>query len=302
MRDVPDAVVAKAREVGAHDWLETLPALVAELAARWELRVGAAFADATEAYVAEAVRADGSAAVLKVHVPFRADAAAREITVLRVTGGRACVRLLESDATAGALLVQRLGPAMSELALPQPHRLAILCDLAAAVWQPSDAALPDGAGKAASLADYIRLRWTGLGEPCSRRAYRDALAAAQSRRRAHDPARAVLLHGDVHQWNALRTEGEGFRLVDPDGLIAEPEYDLGVLLREDPAELMTGDPYGRAEWLAARTGTDPQAIWEWGLVERVATGLALTTVGVQPVAAEMLAAADEISRRAASAG
>ena len=29
--------------------------------------------------------------------------------------------------------------------------------------------------------------------------------------------RAVLVHGDVHQWNALRA-GDGFRLVDPDGL------------------------------------------------------------------------------------
>jgi len=29
----------------------------------------------------------------------------------------------------------------------------------------------------------------------------------------------VLVHGDVHQWNALRA-GAGFKLDDPDGLLA----------------------------------------------------------------------------------
>nr|WP_243755166.1 aminoglycoside phosphotransferase family protein [Actinoplanes brasiliensis] len=140
----------------------------------------------------------------------------------------------------------------------------------------------------------MRLKWDGLGRPCSRAAVDQALAAAESRRRAHDPARAVLNHGDVHQWNALRA-GDGFKLVDPDGLWAEPEYDLGVLMREDPLELMAGNPWDRARWLAARTGTDPVAIWEWGLAERVNTGLVLTAVGLQPLAAQMLAAADAVT-------
>jgi aminoglycoside phosphotransferase (APT) family kinase protein len=59
---------------------------------------------------------------------------------------------------------------------------------------------------------------------------------------AHDDERAVLVHGDVHEWNALQAPGGGLRLVDPDGLVAEPEYDLGVMMREDPVELMHGDP------------------------------------------------------------
>ncbi len=87
----------------------------------------------------------------------------------------------------------------------------------------------------------------------------------------------------------------GFKLVDPDGLEAEPEYDLGIIMREDPLDLMVGDPTARAEWLARRTGLDPRAIWEWGVVERVSTGLLGTSVGLQPVAAQMLAAAERIA-------
>jgi streptomycin 6-kinase len=72
----------------------------------------------------------------------------------------------------------------------------------------------------------------------------------------------VLVHGDVHQWNALRAGG-GFKLVDPDGLLAEAEYDLGVIMREDPQCLIHGDPRNRSRWLARRCGLDETAIWEW---------------------------------------
>ena len=37
------------------------------------------------------------------------------------------------------------------------------------------------------------------------------------------------------------------------------------------------------------------AIWEWGVVERVSTGLLGTRVGLQPIAGQMLAAADQLA-------
>ncbi len=88
---------------------------------------------------------------------------------------------------------------------------------------------------------------------------------------------------------------DGFRLVDPDGLLAEPEYDLGILMREDPLELIDGDPRERARSLAALSGLDADAIWEWGVVERVSTGLLCTDVELQPVGRQMLAAADVVA-------
>jgi streptomycin 6-kinase len=104
----------------------------------------------------------------------------------------------------------------------------------------------------------------------------------------------VLVHGDIHEWNALRS-GAGFKLVDPDGLLAEAEYDLGVLMREDPLDLRHGDPQDRARWLAARCNCDADAIWEWGVVERVSTGLLCERVDLQPVGRHMLAVADLVA-------
>jgi streptomycin 6-kinase len=229
--------------------------------------------------------------VLKLMIPRPGDHAGHEITVLRLAGGEGCARLLAADERRGAMLLERLGPSMYALGLPFDQRLEILTDLAARVWRPASG-LPSGADKARWLAGFITAEGTGLPEHVRLH----ALACAARRAAAHDPARAVLVHGDVHQWNTLLTRDGGFALVDPDGLLAEPEYDLGILMREDPVELMAGDPRERARWLASRTGCDPLAIWEWGVVERVSTGLLATAIGLQPAGAQMLAAADSIAR------
>jgi streptomycin 6-kinase len=294
--DVPPVVRAKALAVGASEWLDGLPDLVAGLERAWTIRVGRVLEDATEALVAEAVAEDGTAAVLKLIVPRDGEAARREIAVLRHCAGQGCAMLLRDDVERGALLLERLGPSLHDLALPVAQRHEILCATAQRVWRPApDVGLPSGRDKAEWLAGFVVASWEELGRPCRRAAVDDALACAGRRARAHDPARAVLVHGDVHQWNALAA-GDGFKLVDPDGLVAEPEYDLGVIMREDPVELLAGDPMARARWLAERTGLDATAIWEWGVVERVSTGLLGTKVGLQPVAAQMLRAAEAVAR------
>lgn len=287
----------KAVVAGASWWLDTLPSLIASLEAQWSIRVGRVFPDATEAYVAEAVTGDGEPAVLKLCIPRDLDHAANEITVLRLAGGSGCVRLLRFDQPLGALLLERLGRSLHDLGVPFDKRLEILATVAGRVWRPAPGCgLPTGAHKANDLAGYIATTWQALDQPCSERAVDHALACAANRAAAHDDERAVLVHGDVHEWNALQA-GDGFKLVDPDGLLAEPEYDLGVLMREDPVELMASDPRDRARWLAARTGRDAVAIWEWGVVERVSTGLVCATIDLQPVGRQMLSAADTIARR-----
>lgn len=284
----------KARALGADGWLEALPALVSELEGAWSIRVGSAYAGGTEAFVAEAHLEGGGEAVLKVPIPREGDATRHEITTLRLANGEGCARLLRADVARGALLLERLGRTMADLALPLAQQHDVLCALAARVWRPAPGCgLPTGAEKGRWLADFIAATWEALGHPCSERTVDHALACARRRVAAHDDERAVLVHGDVHAWNALEAGG-GWKLVDPDGLLAEAEYDLGVLMREDPVELRD-DGRARARELAARTGRDAEAVWEWGVVERVSTGLLCTRIDLQPVGREMLAVADRLS-------
>jgi streptomycin 6-kinase len=292
---VPEVVRRKALTVGAAPWLDELPLLVASVEQEWGISVGAPFSDATEAFVAEATCDDGTPVVLKLIVPREGDAAAREITALRLTGGEGCARLLREDASRGALLLERLRRPLYQLGLPLRRRHEVLCATAWQVWRPARGCdLPTGAEKACRLKDFITTTWEELDRPCSERAVDHALACAERRAEAHRDEQAVLVHGDVHQWNALEA-GEGFKLVDPDGLLAEPEYDLGIIMREDPLDISADDPQERARWLAAHTGLDATAIWEWGVIERVSTGLLATKVGLEPVGREMLAAADRVA-------
>jgi streptomycin 6-kinase len=310
---VPAVVRNKALAAGAARWLDDLPGLIASLERDWQITVGRPFPDATEAFVAKAVpSADavpsgdaGPSSVLKLMIPRAGDHARNEITVLRLADGDGCARLLRADEARGALLLERLGRPLAQLGLPLARRHEILCATAARLWRPAPASgLPTGADKGRWLSEFITATWLELDRPCPERAVGHALACAARRVAAHDDERAVLVHGDVHQWNALEAPADveqGFKLVDPDGLLAEAEYDLGVIMREDPVELRHGDPRERARWLArhadlGQRGLDATAIWEWGAAERVSTGLLCTRIGLQPVGREMLATADYVSR------
>ena len=292
MLELPAVVREKALAVGADAWLDELPVLVRSLEAEWRIAVGRVYPDSTEACVVEALCDDGTPAVLKLIVPRAADAAAHEVKVLRLVDGEGCPRLLREDVRRGALLLERLGRPLYELGVPVRRRHEILVAAVRQVWRPAPGCdLPTGAEKARSLAEFVTTMWEELDRPCTRRAVDHALACSAQRADAHHDETAVLVHGDVHQWNALEA-GDGFKLVDPDGLLAEPEYDLGIIMREDPLD---GDLRDRARRLAEQTGLDEDAIWEWGVVERVSTGLLATRVGLQPVGREMLAAADRVA-------
>jgi streptomycin 6-kinase len=293
--DIPAVVRTTAASIGATRWLDELPSLVAGLERDWGIIVGATYPDSTEAFVAEADLADGTPAVLKVLLPRWEGAVHNEITVLRLASGEGCVRLLAADEARGAMLLERLGRNLSSLGLPIERRHEILCGAASALWRPApDCGLPTGSTKGSWLIEFITGAWEAMGHPCTQAAIRYAVACARRRIAAHDDRTAVLVHGDVHQWNTLES-GDTFKLVDPDGLLTDAEYDLGIIMREDPEELLTEDPRERAHRLAERTGRDPEAIWEWGAVERVSTGLLGLRDGLEEGGRLMLAVADRIA-------
>ena len=294
----------KARVAGATDWLCDLPALVDTLSVEWGFTVDHGFADGTEAFVAAVTMDDRSQAVLKLLIP-RPDALENgEITVLQMANGDGCAALLRADPARRALLLERLGPSLHDLALPINRRHEILCATAMAFWRPAvGAGLRTGAEKGQWLIDSITTLWPAIGRPCSELTITHAVECAHRRIAAHDDSRAVLVHGDVHEWNVLQAD-DGFKLIDPDGLIAEPEYDLGIIMREDADELLAAESvvessWTRAHWLADRCGLDAVATWEWGVVERVSTGLLATQLGLQPFGRDMLAVSDVLAEASA---
>jgi len=285
---IPDVMKRRAISDGPEGaaWIEALPALVESLAADWHLTIGATLSGGTEGLLVEAVQADGHHAVLKLCSP--ASGWVSETAVLLAAGGLGYAALLRHDPGRRALLLEQLGPPLSSLGLSLDEELVAICATVQDAWRapPGDQALMTGADKAELLADLIETSWKALEAPCPRLTIDRALQFAEARGRAFDPDRAVLVHGDAHGWNTLQVPASPgqFKFVDPDGLWAEPAHDLAIPMREW-SEALAPDPFGlgreRCARLAALTGVEPEPIWQWGLVERVSTGLLCLQLGIE---------------------
>ena len=302
---LPSAVRLRAEAVGfaALQWIESLPDTVAALEREWSVRVGATIEGGSEAYVAEAIAEDGELAVVKVRMPHD-DSFVHEVNVLDVAAGRGYPRLLRRDDARSAMLIERLGPSLDTLGLAIDEQIRIVCETLRDAWIHIDADLgfPTCAEKATYLDEFIGRKWDELRRPCSAQVIDRARVFADTRRRAFDPNDAVLVHGDAHSANTLSvlthgaSAGRRFKLVDPDGLFGERAYDLAIPMRGWSAELLAGDALAlgqqRCAYLNRLTGVDAEAIWQWGVIERVSTGLALMSVGREKEGIETLAVAE----------
>jgi streptomycin 6-kinase len=304
---LPELVRQKAAGLGKEGeaWLVGLPEVIVQLEARWSMTVGEALPGGSAAFVARARMADGGEAVLKVALPepgFQVQA-----QVLERAQGRGYARLLRSDLEHHAILLEALGPSLEQLGMPAERQVGILSAMLKRAWEVPPWMAPTRTAveaKARDLHVLVSRLWVELGRPCSNAVLSQALRFAERRIAAADPERAVLVHGDPHPANALqvmtpRAGAEpGFVLVDPDGFLAEPEYDLGVVLREWCAELLAGDASTVARrycrLLAAHTGVEEQAIWEWGFLERVSSGLYALSFGAEGLGRPLLATAERL--------
>ena len=83
----------------------------------------------------------------------------------------------------------------------------------------------------------------------------------------------VLLHADLHHWNILAAEREPWLALDPKGVVGEPAYEVGALLRNPIPDiatfLMRRDPGRRIDQLAELLGFDRQRLIGWGIAQVV---------------------------------
>jgi streptomycin 6-kinase len=284
MRDlqVPEAVVQMNLSAGGdagRAWLAALPEIVGQLCRRWQLSIGPAFEGGCVGFVAPVEREGGERAVLKVS-PVDEETRT-EGDALFFWNGDGTVRLLDSDARLGALLLERLEPGNSLEDHPdRDEAITIACGLLKRLWRP----LPPGSPF--PFVPDLALRWSReipdrfhrLGRP-----FEEALAeeaADLCAELATHTEGLVLANRDYHLGNVLAATREPWLLIDPKPLAGEPAFDTGHLLRSLlPKEFDEALVGGLVHRLARELDVEAEAIRRWALVRSVEDALWGMSVG-----------------------
>jgi streptomycin 6-kinase len=248
-------------------WLDALPAVVADLARRWELRLsGRIHEGGTHSLVLAATRADGAPALLKV--PVQDEENREEAAALRAYAGDGAALLYAADVATGALLMERLEPGTPLMDHPdREEAIGIACGLLRRLRRPVPA------GHAFHRVPALVRGWATTlpagqarhSDPVPAPVMSRVVAALESLLAPAGPE--LLVNRDAHLLNVLSAEREPWLLIDPKPLVGEPAFDGGWLLID---VLLADCTTRRARLLAARIGdglgVDGDRVRAWALL------------------------------------
>ncbi len=274
MFDIPDTFARFMIELNGDEgraWLQRLPALLAACEQRWHLTLGTPFPNLSFHYVIPGVRTDGTSVVVKALAP---NAEKEELDALRLFDGHGMVKLLAYDVNDEVLLLERLRPGTSLRKMENDERaISTAATVMTQLWRPAPSVHPFPTVETWGRG-FARLRqhYQGGNGPFPQALLEEAetLYAELST----SMAEPMLLHGDLHQDNILSSERSGWLAIDPKGLVGEPAYETGAMLRNFLPELLEmPDPKRilarRVDQFSEELGFDRARIRGWGLSQAV---------------------------------
>jgi streptomycin 6-kinase len=271
--EVPERLSWWRERPGGATWLESLPALAAECAERWSLRLGEPFGQGRVSLALPVRLADRTQAVLKLNFPEPESAC--EADALAHWRGEGAVRLLEVDRERNALLLERAEPgsALWELGDDEEATL-VAASVLRRLWRRP---IADNhpfqvlAAEAEGWTEQLRLDWEKLGRPFEQ-ALVDAAAAA-ARELAVSQAGLVLCHQDLQGSNVLRAQREPWLAIDPKPMVGEPAFDAASLLRDRRWSIRGAVIERRLDLLAAELELERERMRGWGIVHALHWGV-----------------------------
>jgi streptomycin 6-kinase len=170
--------------------------------------------------------------------------------------GHGAARVLAVDRAEGTLLLERVRPGATLDLVGEDEAVAAAAGVMRALWRPPVAGLP-----------FPTIREWGESLP------RGSRAAGVFGELCDSSAAPVVLHGDLHHFNILRAH-DGWLAIDPKGVVGEPAYETGALLRNPkPALLDLPDPARvlrrRAALLAQALEFDLDRVLGWAYAQAV---------------------------------
>jgi streptomycin 6-kinase len=212
--------------------------------------------------------------MLKMGVPHPELA---EIQSLRAFNGNGAVRLIDADPHQGVLLVERIIPG-DDLRTVDDDRAAtrIAARLMKVLWMPDphDPVFPSTAAWCQGFQRYQHTHMANGPLPFDlvQLAGRVAADLLQS---AADP---VLLHGDLHHMNILKSGDDAWVAIDPKGVIGEAAFEVGALLLNPVPDLIHWPDLQETQKerliiLEEELGIDRQRLAAWSFVRAVLSAI-----------------------------
>jgi streptomycin 6-kinase len=244
-------------------WLAALPGVVAQLARRWSLTLGAPFQPGGRtAWVAPASAETGGDVVLKV--ARRHTEATHEADGLREWNGQGTVRLYASaelDDTIG-LLIEPCIPGNPLTDRPEPEQDVVIASLLRRLWREPTP------GHSFRPLQHMCDQWADEFEQktAARRGSLDLGLAREGielfRTLPGTAERHVLLCTDLHAENVLSAQREPWLVIDPKPYVGDPTYDaLQHMLNCE--QRLRADPRGLAVRMADLLELDGERLVLW---------------------------------------
>lgn len=247
-------------------WLERVPDLLSECAARWDLHLGEPYPAGAAGYAVRADLADGTPAVLKLIYPHRE--AEHEAAALALWNGDGAVRLLEHDEDRWAMLIERCEPG-TLLATTEPDAaLDVLIGLLPRLWKAPTDEFHLLADEAVWWIEELPAEWERARRPFERRLLDetiDLLGALVDSQGEH-----VLLHQDLHTDNVLAAEREPWLAIDPKPLAGEREFAAAPIVRDYVLGHGRRDALHRLDRLTSELGLDRERARGWAVGQTIA--------------------------------
>jgi streptomycin 6-kinase len=231
MIKIPDSL--KDRVVRVHgdagrQWLMTLPALLSECRTRWSLELDDPFENLSYNLALPGRMNDGTEVVLKMGVPCRE--LSTEAAALSLFEGEGAVRLLDSDAPRGILLMERIAPGTPLYKLQEDEEATrTAAELMRRLWRTPPAEHPFPTLEVwFNAIEQLRKRFDGGCGPFPQELIREAESTFAEL--VSSSYRQVILHGDLHHSNILFSAKRGWVAIDPKGIMGDPGYEVGSFM------------------------------------------------------------------------
>lgn len=242
-------------------WLATLPGLAEQYCRRWSLTSTGPAMHGYTALILPVTMADGTPAVLKLS--WLDEETRDEPVALATWAGQGAVRLLDSDAAHGALLLERLDEHRMLQDEPIEEAVPIAARFLRRLAVPAPPLRRTLRDEAACWADELPAEWESLGRPMERSLLDAAVAICRER---GPRAGTLLVNEDLHYLNVLRGTREPWLVIDPKPIAGDPGFGVIPMLWNRIDESGLAD---RFDTIVTTAELDHELAKDWTLVRAV---------------------------------